>query len=167
MLPRLLKEDPKLRGLPHRCAQMTLQNFERTLKYYIKHKAEFQRIDAKRKARSAARVAAGLPPLKPRKSGIPQFKRRDDHTDSFSFIGSGCRFVNGRIRLPKLGWLRTRGLQIPSCAIEGATKRRQAERIKDPAARKKTVRKAREIGDIILYPPDDALSFHVAFAIQI
>jgi len=41
MLPRLLRDDPKLRGLPHRCAQMAAQNFDRTLKHYIRHKAEF------------------------------------------------------------------------------------------------------------------------------
>ena len=116
MLPKLLKEDEKLRGLPHRAAQMQAQNFDRTLKTYIKNKAEFQRIDAKRKARSAARVAAGLPPLKPKKSGIPQFKRRDDHTDAFSFVGRECRVEPRRVRLPKIGWVRVRGLDVPAGA---------------------------------------------------
>jgi hypothetical protein len=59
MLPKLLKEDEKLQGLPHRAAQMQAMNFERTLKNYIRNKAEFQRIDAKRRARSAVRVASG------------------------------------------------------------------------------------------------------------
>jgi len=63
MLPKLLKEDQKLIGLPHRCAQMTAQNFDRTLKNYVRNKAEFQRIDAKRRTKSNARVAAGLSPL--------------------------------------------------------------------------------------------------------
>ena len=113
MLPKLLKEDDKLRGLPHRAAQMTAQNFDRTLKNYIRNKVEFQRIDAKRKARSAARVASGLPPLKPKKSGIPQFKRRDDHADAFSFVGRECRIEPRRVRLPKIGWVRVRGLEVP------------------------------------------------------
>jgi IS605 OrfB family transposase len=129
MLPKLLKEDPKLAGLPHRCAQMQAKAFERTLKNYIRNKAEFQRIDAKRKARSAARVAVGLPPLKPHKSGIPQFKRYDDHADAFSFVGREARLETrplpkkpgmmraDRIRLPKLGWLRVRGLTLPEDAI--------------------------------------------------
>jgi hypothetical protein len=91
MLPRLRKEDPKLAELPHRAAQMQVQAFERALKNYICNKAEFLRVDARRKARSVARVAAGLPPLKPRKPGIPQFKRRDDHADAFSFVGRECR----------------------------------------------------------------------------
>ena len=116
MLPTLLKTDPKLVGLPHRCAQMTAQNFDRTLKNYIRNKAEFLRIDAKRKARSAARVAAGLPALKPHKSGIPRFKRHDDHRDGFSFVGREVRVANGRVRLPKLGWLRVRGLDLPDGA---------------------------------------------------
>jgi len=129
MLPKLLREDEKLVGLPHRCAQMTAQSFDRTLKNYIKNKPEFLRIDAKRKARSAARVVAGLPPLKPRKSGIPQFKRYDDHADAFSFVGRECRLETqphtkkpgmvraNRIRLPKIGWLRVRGLVFPE-AVE-------------------------------------------------
>jgi IS605 OrfB family transposase len=116
MLPKLLKTDEKLCGLPHRCAQMQALNFDRTLKTYIRNKAEFQRIDAKRKARSVVRVAAGLPPLKPRKSGIPQFKRYDDHADAFSFVGRECRIEPRRIRLPKIGWVRTRGLDVPSGA---------------------------------------------------
>jgi IS605 OrfB family transposase len=113
MLPKLLKTDPKLQGLPHRAAQMQTQNFDKTLKYYIEHKAEFQRIDAKRKAKSAARVAKGLPPLKPKKSGIPQFKRRDDRTDSFSFVGRECKIEPRRVKLPNIGWVSVRGLDIP------------------------------------------------------
>ena len=113
LLPKLLKEDGKLCGLPHRAAQMQAHNFDRTLQNYVKNKIEFQRIDARRKARSAARVATGLPPLKPRKSGIPQFKRWDDHRDAFSFVGRECRFEARRIRLPKIGWVRVRGLDIP------------------------------------------------------
>ena len=77
---------------------------------------EFLRIDAKRKARSAARIAAGLPPIKPHKSGIPQFKRWADHSDGFSFVGREIRVADGRVRLPKLGWLRVRGLDLPEGA---------------------------------------------------
>jgi IS605 OrfB family transposase len=116
MLPKLLKEDAKLIGLPHRCAQMQAMNFERTLKNYIKNKAEFQRIDARRTAKSAARVAKGLPPLKPKKSGIPQFKRYDDRADAFSFVGRECRVEPRRVRLPKIGWVSVRGLDIPAGA---------------------------------------------------
>jgi IS605 OrfB family transposase len=149
LLPRLLKDDPKLQGLPHRCAQMTVQNFDRTLKHYIKHKAEFLRLDAKRKAKIAARVAAGLPPLKPRKAGIPQFKYRDDHADALAFVGRECRFADGKIRIPKLGWLRVRGLNIPDCALEGAAQCREAERIKDSAARAEAIKKAKEHGNVL------------------
>lgn len=113
LLPALLKNDPKIQGLPHRAAQMQAINFNKTLKYYIKHKTEFQNIDAKRKAKSAARVARGLPPLKPKKSGIPQFKRRDDRTDAFSFVGRECRIEERRVKLPNIGWIRVRGLDIP------------------------------------------------------
>ncbi len=128
MLPKLLKEDPKLQGLPHRCAQMTAQNFDKTLKHYIRNKAEFLRIDARRKVRSAARVARGLPPIKWKKAGIPQFKRWGDNADAFSFVGREARVRLGRflpkterfvvlaIRLPKLGWLRLRGMTLPKDA---------------------------------------------------
>ena len=148
MLPRLLREDPNLQGLPHRCAQLTTINFDRTLKYYIRHKSEFQRIDAKRKARSAARVAAGLAPLKPRKSGIPQFKRRDDNADSFSFVGDNVRFAKDSVRLPKIGWVRLRGLQLPQSVIDAFMLRLEAQKIKDPKARKAAVTEARKNGDI-------------------
>ena len=150
MLPKLRKEDEKLKGLPHRCAQMTALAFDKTLKYYIKHKAEFLAVDAKRKARSARRVAAGLPSLTPKKSGIPQFKSWSDRSDSFTFVGKDARFKPGRILLPNLGWLRVQGLDIPPCALEGAAERRDAEKIEnDPVGRRAAIEKAREKGDIL------------------
>lgn len=90
-LPKLLKEDPRLAGLPHRCAQMTIQKLDRTLRDCFKSKAK--------------------------RKGFPKFKSRHKHTDAFAFVGREVRVESGRIRLPKIGWLRTRGLALPTGAV--------------------------------------------------
>ena len=86
-LPKLLKEDPRLSGLPHRCAQMTVQKLDRTLRDCFKSKAK--------------------------RKGFPKFKSRHKRADAFAFVGREVRVEAGRIRLPKIGWLRTRGLALP------------------------------------------------------
>lgn len=90
-LPSLLKEDQRLVGLPHRAAQMTIQRLDRALKNCGKNKG---------KARC----------------GFPKFKKFSDRTDSFSFVGREIRVELGRIRLPKIGWLRVRGMMLPNGA---------------------------------------------------
>ena len=90
-LPKLLKEDPRLTGLPHRCAQMTVQRLNRALKDCAKSKGKAQR-------------------------GFPKFKRYSDRRDAFSFVGREIRVADGRVRLPKVGWLRVRGLSVPDGA---------------------------------------------------
>ena len=87
-LPKLLKQDHRLSGLPHRAAQMTVQRLDRALKDCAKAKG------AKRR-------------------GFPRFKRMVDRRDSFSFVGREVRFGDGKIRLPRIGWLRVRGLALP------------------------------------------------------
>ena len=89
-LPKLLRSDPKLAGLPHRAAQMSLQKLDRSLRDCFKGAAN--------------------------RKGFPKFKRRDDHRDGFSFVGREIRIADGRVRLPKLGWLRVRGLDLPEGA---------------------------------------------------
>jgi putative transposase len=86
-LPRLLKTDPKLSGLPHRAAQMTVRKLDYALQDCFKGAAN--------------------------RKGFPRFKRHDDHSDAFSFVARECRFEPGRVRLPKIGWLRVRGLSLP------------------------------------------------------
>lgn len=90
-LPKLLKEDERLAGLPHRAAQMTVQRLDRALKDCAKSKGAARR-------------------------GFPRFKRRSDRTDGFSFVGREVRVEPGRIRLPKIGWMRVRGLALPEGA---------------------------------------------------
>ena len=90
-LPRLLKDDPRLAGLPHRAAQMTVQRLDRAL-------------------RDCAKAKGGA------RKGFPRFKRRDDRRDGFQFVGRECRFETGRVRLPKVGWVRVRGLRLPAAA---------------------------------------------------
>ncbi len=90
-LPKLLKEDPRLAGLPHRCAQMTVQKLDRALKDCARSKGKARR-------------------------GFPRFKRYSDRSDAFSFVGREVRLVDGRVRLPKIGWLRVRGLTVPEAA---------------------------------------------------
>lgn len=87
-LPKLLKEDPRLAGLPHRAAQMTVQKLDRAL-------------------RECGRAHGN------RRKGFPRFKKYADRSDAFSFVGRECRFEAGRVRLPKVGWLRVRGLSLP------------------------------------------------------
>ena len=86
-LPKLLKSDPKLAGLPHRAAQMTVQKLDRGLRDCFKGAAS--------------------------RKGFPKFKRRDDRSDAFSFVARECRLDAGRIRLPKIGWVRVRGISLP------------------------------------------------------
>jgi putative transposase len=77
-------------GLPHRCAQMTVQKLDRAL-------------------RDCAKTAEA-------RKGFPKFKRRSDRRDAFQFVGRELRFEPGRIKLPALGWLRARGLRVPDGA---------------------------------------------------
>lgn len=90
-LPKLLKDDPRLAGLPHRAAQMTVQRLDRALKDCAKSKGNARR-------------------------GFPRFKRYADRSDAFSFVGRECRIEPGRVRLPKVGWLRVRGMTLPEGA---------------------------------------------------
>jgi putative transposase len=90
-LPALLKSDPRLIGLPHRAAQMTVQKLDRAL-------------------RDCAKAKGGT------RKGFPRFKRRSDRQDAFSFVGREVRLEPGRIRLPKIGWVRVRGLRLPEGA---------------------------------------------------
>jgi putative transposase len=90
-LPKLLKEDARLAGLPHRCAQMTVQRLDRALRDCAKSKGKARR-------------------------GFPKFKRYSDRRDAFSFVGREVRVAGGRVRLPKIGWLRGRGLRLPDDA---------------------------------------------------
>jgi putative transposase len=86
-LPKLLKSDPKLTGLSHRAAQKTVEKLDSALRDCFKGAAN--------------------------RKGFPRFKRRDDRSDAFSFVARECRFEPGRIRLPKIGWVRVRGLALP------------------------------------------------------
>jgi putative transposase len=90
-LPKLLKEDPRLAGLPHRAAQMTVQKLDRALRDCAKSKGSARR-------------------------GFPRFKKHADRADAFSFVGREVRVEAGRIRLPKIGWLRVRGMALPNGA---------------------------------------------------
>ena len=90
-LPKLIKEDARLAGLPHRAAQMTVQKLDRALKDCAKSKGSTRR-------------------------GFPRFKKYADRADAFSFVGREVRVEPGRIRLPKVGWLRVRGMDLPDSA---------------------------------------------------
>jgi putative transposase len=90
-LPKLLKEDPRLAGLPHRAAQMTVQKLDRALRDCAKRKGTARR-------------------------GFPRFKKYADRSDAFSFVGREIKLEPGRIRLPKIGWLRVRGITFPDGA---------------------------------------------------
>jgi putative transposase len=90
-LPALIRDDPRLAGLPHRAAQMTVQRLDRALRDCAK-------------SRGAAR------------RGFPRFKRYADRSDAFSFVGREVRVEPGRIRLPRIGWLRVRGMALPDGA---------------------------------------------------
>ena len=88
-LPAMRKEE-RFAGLPHRCAQMTVQKLDRAL-------------------RDCAKAAVA-------RKGFPRFKRRDDRRDAFQFVGRELRVEPGRIKLPALGWVRVRGLRVPDDA---------------------------------------------------
>ena len=90
-LPKLLKDDPRLAGLPHRAAQMTVQKLDRALRDCAKSKGKARR-------------------------GFPRFKKYSDRADAFQFVGREIRLEPGRIRLPKIGWLRVRGMTLPDDA---------------------------------------------------
>ncbi|MGH7120232.1 MAG: RNA-guided endonuclease InsQ/TnpB family protein [Acetobacteraceae bacterium] len=98
-LPAMRKED-RYAGLPHRCAQMTVQKLDRAL-------------------RECGKKAAA-------RKGFPRFKRRDDRRDAFQFVGREVCVEPGRIKVPALGWLRVRGLRVPDVArLVQATIRQQ------------------------------------------
>jgi putative transposase len=88
-LPAMRKEE-RFAGVPHRCAQMTVQKLDRALR------------DCGKKMAS--------------RKGFPKFKRRDDRRDTFQFVGRELRVEPGRIKLPSFGWLRARGLRMPDGA---------------------------------------------------
>ena len=71
-LPKLLKEDPRLAGLPHRAAQMTVQRLDRALRDCAKSKGAARR-------------------------GLPRFKRHSDRSDARSAVcatrSSAARFA--------------------------------------------------------------------------
>lgn len=90
-LPKLIKEDARLSGLPHRAAQMTVQKLDRALRDCAKSKGSARR-------------------------GFPRFKKYADRADAFSFVGREVRIQPGRIRLAKVGWLRVRGMSLPGGA---------------------------------------------------
>jgi len=90
-LPVLIRDDARLAGLPSRAAQMTVHRLDRAL-------------------RDCAKSRGG------RRKGFPRFKRHADRSDAFSFVGCEVRVEPGRIRLPKIGWLRVRGMALPDDA---------------------------------------------------
>ena len=89
-LPQLLKEDRRFKGCPHRCAQMTVQALDRALKDSFKAKTG--------------------------RKGFPRFRRHDANADAFRFVGRELRTAPGKVRLPKVGWVRVRGLAVPDGA---------------------------------------------------
>jgi hypothetical protein len=90
-LPKLRKTDPRLVGLAHRAAQMTVQKLDRALRDCAKSKGSTRR-------------------------GFPRFKKYADRADAFSFVGREVRIEPGRIKLPTIGWLRVRGMTLPAGA---------------------------------------------------
>jgi transposase len=78
----------RLPKLPHRVAQMTTQKLDRALRECAKSKGSARR-------------------------GFPRFKKYADRSDAFSFVGGEVRIEAGRVRLPKVGWLRVRGMSLP------------------------------------------------------
>lgn len=81
-----MRQEERFAGLPHRCAQMTVQKLDRAL-------------------RDCGRRAAA-------RKGFPRFKSRHDRRDAFQFVGRELHVETGRIKLPALGWLRVRGLRV-------------------------------------------------------
>lgn len=89
-LPTLRREE-RFDGLPHLCAQITLQHLDRALRDSFHSLGE-------------------------EKKGFPKFKRRQDQADTFHFVGRNIEVRNESVRLPMLGWVRARGLRIPASA---------------------------------------------------
>ena len=83
-LPAMRKEE-RYAGLPHRCAQMVTQKLDRAL-------------------RDCAKAKAG-------RKGFPKFKRRDDRTDAFQFVGRELKVEPGRIKFPP-----SAGSAVVACA---------------------------------------------------
>ena len=56
-------------------------------------------------------------------SGFPKFKSKKNHKKSYrtSCVNNNIRFQNNHIKLPKLGWIKTRDKQIPQGRILNAT----------------------------------------------
>ncbi len=56
-------------------------------------------------------------------TGFPKFKSKKTHRYSYktSFMNNNIRFQNNHIKLPKLGWVKTRDKQIPQGRILNAT----------------------------------------------
>ena len=90
-LTKLRKQDPRLIGVSSRASQMTVRRLNRALMDCAKSKGKARR-------------------------GFPRFKKYADRSDAFSFVGCEVRIDPGRIRLPKIGWLRVRGMTLPICA---------------------------------------------------
>lgn len=86
-LPAIRREE-RYAGLPHRCAQMTIQKLDRALRDCAKAKGAMRR-------------------------GFPRFKKRDDRRDAFQFVGREVRCEDARVKLPAFGWLRVRGIRVP------------------------------------------------------
>lgn len=55
--------------------------------------------------------------------GYPKFKSKKIHRFSYrtNYTNGNIKFLNGKIKLPKLGWLKTRDNQIPQGQIVNAT----------------------------------------------
>lgn len=87
MLPALRKEK-RFENLLARCAQITVQNLSNALKGCSK----------KAKVRK----------------GFPKFKSRQNRRDSFQFAGREVKVAKNRVKLPALGWIRVRGLRVPT-----------------------------------------------------
>ena len=102
VLPAMRREE-RFAGLPHRCAQMTVQKLDRAL-------------------RDCARAATA-------RKGFPKFKRRDDRRAAVQFVGRELHALPGRIKLPALGWLRVRGLRVPDGARLDALRRPRAVQV--------------------------------------
>ena len=56
-------------------------------------------------------------------SGFPRFKSKKNHRKSYKskYVSNNIQFKNNHIKLPKLGWIKTRDKQIPQGKILNAT----------------------------------------------
>lgn len=84
-----LRKQPKFSSIPGRCAQMTVKNLDRALK------------------ESFATVK--------NKKGAPKFKAKGHRSDSFQF-NTEMEIRGNEIKAPILGWVRVRGLSVPTDA---------------------------------------------------